>query len=267
MSEVRRQASMWRRVGALSAFAAGLAACGISADEDVTRIPADEVGAIANTTTTTTTTTTVPPTIPPTSMVDSLPTTTTSSTTTTTLVAAEQTPVTLFFARRGDAESLRRVPTLQFGEVTLDDLIFLLSNPDERLLTQGFTTAVPDGLVLSTEMLSVHTVVDLDPTVFNAMTDAEQNQAIAQLVLTLTYFVSPVFGPVGPVEFRVGGQPISVLIPGEGASDPGEPVSFRQFEPWIDPSTGEPVAPTTTTEPPETAPPASVAAEPTLPPG
>lgn len=255
-------ASTWARTGVLLAVAGALAACGISADQDVTRIPADEIGAIANTTTTTTTTTTVPPTVPPTSTPQSLPpVTTTTTTTTTTLPAVELTPVTLYFARRGDTESLRRVSTLQVGQLTLDDLILLLSDPRQDILADGLTTAVPTDLVVSTELQSVHTVVDFDPAVFDRMTDAEQNQAIAQLVLTLTAFVSPVFGPVGPLEFRYGGQPISVLIPGEGASEVGEPVSYRQFERWVETSTGEPTATAVTnvTEPPGTVPPETAA--------
>lgn len=268
MTSDRRPASAWIRATVLGATAVGLAACGISTDQDVTRIPPNDIGALANTTTTTTTTTTVPATVPPTSTAESLPPVTTTSTTTT-VVAAETTPVTLFYARRGDSETLRRVPTLQIGEVTLDDLIFLLTNPSDEITDNNLTTAVPPGLVLTTDMQSVQTVVDLDPAVFDPMTDAEQNQAIAQLVLTLTYFVSPVFGPVGPVEFRLGGEPMTVLIPGEGASNAGEAVSYRQFEPWIETSATDPTTTSTTppTAPPPTEPPGTAAPQTTLPPG
>lgn len=259
MNESFRPASVWARVAVLSAVAVGLAACGFSADDSVTRIPSNELGALANTTTTSTTSTTLPPTSPPTSTPVSVAlSTSTTSTTTTTLAPVETTPVDLFFAPRGDNESLRGVVFNQVGDVRLDDLVRLLSEPPAEVTQGNLTTAVTPGLVVSTEMLQLHTVVDLDPAEFEAMTDVNQNLAIAQLVLTLTSYFDPDNGPIGAVEFRVGGEPISVLIRGEGASDPGELVGYSHFRAWIDVAS-EPGGPPTSTlpDPPATTEPAT----------
>ncbi|HWL43293.1 MAG TPA: GerMN domain-containing protein [Ilumatobacter sp.] len=265
MNASTRHASVRTRVTVLCAIAAGLAACGISADNDVTRIAPNELGpALANTTTTTTTTTTVVPTTPPTSSPVSPPetTTTTTSTTTTTIEPVESTQLDLYYVPRGDSESLRRVPVRAVPDATLDDVIRLLYEPPESVAQFNLTTAVTPELVSMTpEVQPLSIVVDLDQATFEAMTDANQNVAIAQLVLTLGSFTIPDEGQVGGVAFRVGGEPISVLIPGEGASDPGEPVGFRQFRPWVETTTGDtttttaaPTTPPLPTEPPNASP-------------
>ncbi len=254
-------ASLAARLAVLLAVAAGLVACGFSEDGEVTRIAPNELGALANTTSTTsTTTTTVPVTTPMTTTPASLPETTTTSTT---IELVETHLVSVFYPPRGDNQSLRRVPVRAAPDATLDDLIRLLYEPPDLIAEINLTTAVTPGLVgASPEIFPLHVVVDLDPTVFDRMTDANQNLAIAQLVLTLGDFRMADGGPVGAVAFEVGGEPISVLIPGQGASDPGEPVGYRQFEAWIEPSTATvTTAPdaTTPTEPPSatTGPPSS----------
>jgi hypothetical protein len=257
-----RPASIGLRVAVLGAVAAALAACGISADERVTHIPADDLGALANTTTTsttttTTTTTTLPPaTSPPTSTPPSLPF---ETTTTSTIEVVELEDVVVYYVPRGRDEVVKQVTLQQVGEPTLTDVLRLLSEPPTPIRNSNLTTEVDPELVRSTSMERLYTVVDLDGETFDRMSDPNQRQAIAQLVLTLTVFVTPDRGPVGPVVFTVDGEDIQIPIPELGASEPGEPIAFRDFESWIDTTpTGEPVPVTsgpTTTPPTSSEPP------------
>lgn len=260
MSTTARPASVWARVATLTAVAAALAACGISAEGDVTRIAPNELGLLANTTTTTTTTTTtVPATVPATSTPLSLAP---EPTTTTTIELVETNLVSVFYPPRGDNQSLREARVRTAPDATLDDIIRLLYEPPDAIAQINLTTAVtPDLVVGRPEVLPLHVVVDLDQAAFERLTEANQDLAIAQLVLTLSDFDMPDGGPVGAVAFRVGGEPISVLIPSQGASDAGEPVGYRQFEAWIDTTPDPTTATTSPTTSPSTAPP------PTEPPG
>ena len=105
-------------------------------------------------------------------------------------------------------------------------------------------------------MLRLYTVVDLDGEEFERMSDPSQRQAIAQLVLTLTNFVTPDRGAIGAVVFTVDGEEIQVPIPELGASDPGEPITFSDFNSWVDTTpTDEPVP--VTSAPPDTVPPST----------
>ena len=261
-----RPASIGLRAAILCAAAAGLAACGISADERVTHIPPDDLGGLANTTTTTTTTPPPPATALPTSTPVSLPIETTTTTSTIEVVRLED--VDVYYVPRGRDEVVKKVTLQQVGEPTLDDVTRLLAAPPTPVRNSNLTTEVTPDLVRSTTMERLYTVVDLDRETFDRMSDPNQRQAIAQLVLTLTNFVTPDRGAIGAVLFTVDGEDIPVLIPGLGASEPGEPIAFPDFESWIDTApTGDPVpvtsAPTTT--PPSTGPPAP--ADTSTPPG
>lgn len=257
MSTSIRISSVAARLAAPLALAAALTACGISAQDRVTHIPADDLGALAQTTTTTTTTTTVPVTAP-----TVVPTSTpveTTSTTTTTLELIRYRPVNFYFVPRGQDEMVKRVPLDLLPDATVLDVLAFLSNPPAALASQNLTTEVRPGLVASYHMERLYTIVDLDPEVFGRMTDTDQRQAIAQLVLTLTNFVTPDRGSIAAIVFTVGGEEIAVPIPG-GSVNPGEPVAFVDFEPWIDAATL-----TTTTTAPTTAPPTPPTTAPTPP--
>ena len=258
-----RPASIGVRVTLLCSVAVALAACGISADERVTHIPADDLGALANTTTTsttttTTTTTTLPPeTSPPTSTPPSLPF---ETTTTSTIEVVPLEDVDIFYVPRGRDETVKKVTVQQVGEPTLNDVIGLLAEPPAPVRNNSnLTTEVTPDLVRRATMQRLYTVVDLDRETFERMSDPNQRQAIAQLVLTLTSFVSPDRGAIGAVVFTVDGEDIQIPIPELGASDPGEPIAFRDFASWVDTNpTGDPVAVTnapTTTPPATTDPP------------
>jgi hypothetical protein len=253
-------ASVGLRAAVLCAAAAALAACGISADERVTHIPADDLGALANTTTTTTsttTTTTTPATTPSTSTPPSLPV---ESTTTSTIEVVPLEDVDIYYVPRGRDDVVKKVPLKQAGEPTLNDVIRLLAEPPTAVRNSNLTTEVGPDLVRRASMERLFTTVDLDGERFNAMSDANQRQAIAQLVLTLTSFVTPDRGAIGAVVFTVDGEQIQIPIPELGASDPGEPVAFSDFDSWVDTTPiGEPV---TVTSAPTSAPPTSLAPPP-----
>jgi hypothetical protein len=250
-----RPASIGFRAALLCGVAAVLAACGISADERVTHIRADDLGGLANTTTTTTTsttTTTTPATVPPSSTPPSLPV---ESTTTSTIEVSHLEDVVVFYVPRGRDDVVKEVPLRQVGEPTLNDVVRLLTEPPTVVRNSNLTTEVVPDLVRSTTMERLYTVVDLDRETFDRMSDPNQRQAIAQLVLTLTNFVTPDRGAIGAVVITVDGEDIPLPIPELGASDPGEPLAFRDFASWIDTTPpGEPVP--VTSAPPTTDPPA-----------
>lgn len=253
MSNLPSGASIWARVGVAVVAAVAIAACGISPDSGVTHIPAGDLGDVTATTTTTTTTTTtvVPETSPATSSTPSLPPeTTTTSTTTTTIESVQSWPVSVYYVPRGDDTTVKKV-VVQQAEPTVNDVLRLLSSPLPRVTELDLSTAVTPDLVASYDIQRRQTNLDLDPTAFERMTEAKLRQAIAQLVLTLTTFVPAEQGAIGAVSFSVGGEPISVIIPGEGQTDPGEPVVFGDFRSWIDPPLD---GPATTTAPPTTTP-------------
>jgi hypothetical protein len=253
-----RPASIGLRAALLCGAAAALAACGISVDERVTHIRADDLGGLANTTTTTTTsttTTTMPVSAPPTSTPPSPPAQSTTTSSTIEVVHLED--VVVFYVPRGRDDVVKEVPLKQVGEPTLNDVVRLLTEPPTAVRNSNLTTEVVPDLIRSTTMERLYTVVDLDPETFDRMSDPNQRQAIAQIVLTLTNFVTPDRGAIGAVVITVDGEDIPLPIPELGASEPGEPIAFRDFESWIDTTpTADPVpvtsAPTTTptTDPP-----------------
>src|SRR5690606_32312328 len=156
--------------------------------------------------------------------------------------------VDVFYVPRGRDEVVKKVPLRQVGEPTLNDVITLLSDPPTQVRNSNLTTEVAPDLVRRATMQRLYTVVDLDRETFERMSDPNQRQAIAQLVLTLTSFVTPDRGAIGAVVFTVDGDDIPIPIPELGASDPGEPIAFRDFASWVDTNpTGDPVAVTNAT--------------------
>jgi hypothetical protein len=61
--------------------------------------------------------------------------------------------------------------------------------------------------------------VTLDPTVLDRMSEPNRQRAIAQIVLTLTSFVTTDAGAIGFVQFEVDGEGFSVFAPGLGGSE------------------------------------------------
>jgi hypothetical protein len=240
-----------------------LAACGIGNDARPTIIPSDELPPVlANTTTTTTTT---PATVPPTATLLTLPAE--PVVTTTTVPQIPTVAVTAFFVPTGTDGLVRAVQIPRAAPVGTADVVNLLENPPPQLQELGLTTALRSGLVtgINVEELGL-AWVNLDGAVFDQMTDVRQRQAIGQLVLTLTSFTTPDRGNIGSVVFTKSGEPLSIILPGAGATALGEPVGYSDFQSLVDDAaTATPSTTTTTSAPPATAPPAAPVT--TAPPG
>ena len=89
--------------------------------------------------------------------------------------------------------------------------------------------------------------VVLNRNVLDRMSNPAQQRAIAQIVLTLTSFVTNDAGAIGFVRFEVDGEGFSVYVPGfDGTSEAGEPLAFTDFSVLIE-TTPTPTSATTTT--------------------
>ncbi len=229
-----------------------LVACSLPTDERVSPYnPADLPGNLTNTTTTTTTTTTTSTTVPP--VTESLPggqTTTTSSTTT---IAPPLTSPVVIFYTIGFTDEVQAIRRELIAPVPIRLVLEQLESPLFDIGPYGLRSSVRSGLILGDVLLerAVATVV-LDPLVLGRLSNDEQRRAIAQIVLTLTSFVTAEEGAIGFVRFEVDGDGFSVFVPSLGGnSDPGEALAFVDFASWVvETSLSSPT--TTTTNPPST---------------
>jgi hypothetical protein len=233
-----------RRVVLLTAAVLGLVgACSLPVDERVTpldqrAIPDDLTE--PTTTTTTTTSTTVPPTTAPQDTgVDSVDTTTTTQPT----IPTET--VTVYYTR-GPSDVMQPVGVPRPVLTPVEELVSLLERPTG--IGELRTSLLP-GLIDDISPVERATVtVVLDPDILDRMSEPNRQRAIAQIVLTLTSFVTADAGAIGLVRFEVDGEGFSVFVPGfGGSSEPGEPLAFDDFSSLIVTSPSPTTATTTTT--------------------
>jgi hypothetical protein len=248
-------AKLHRRVAALLALPLVLIGCNLPADEGVTPIDPDDLPlALANTTTTSTTTTTTT-TVPPVTSepVETDPTTTTSST-----LAVATAPVDLYYVGRtvdGMQLIIRQLP----APVSLDSVISQLQQPPPELDVFGVDTALREGLITGHVLERSVLTISLNSAVFDAMSEDDQREAIAQMVLTFTSFAVPGAGNIGSVIVQVDGVPIPVFKPADGTTgEPGAAVYFDDFSTLIVGTTNTPP----TTAPTGSAPPTQSTAPP-----
>lgn len=243
-----------RILAALAVPVALLAACSLPADESVTPIDRDVLGAaIANTTTTstsTTTTTTVPSTDPEGTTGGSSPA---DPSTTTTELPTATSRVDLYYTI-GFGDEIARLTRELREDPSIQEVIGELEAPRDDVRGFGLRTAVPRGMVLATTVERGTATIDLDPEVIDGMTDSNLGRAIAQLVLTVTSFRPANSGGIGLVGFVVDGEGLAVFVPARGgSSEEGEELAFEDFAPLIagptGPTTTEPQDPTSTTPP------------------
>ncbi len=235
------------RSGLLYLLATLVTACGLSGEDRVTPIGqaiADDLTATTTTsTTTTTTTTTVPTSTEPSGTPDDSTTTTTPLTVTA--------PVDLFYVF-GATDDLQRI-TLQLpAGLAIPQLILELEQPADEVRGFNARTAVRQGLIADVTLERGLATVVLNQEVYNGMSGTEVNQAIAQIVLTLTLFRTTNEGAIGQVRFESdSGAPISVFLPSLGTtSEPGQAVAFTDFSSRVIDAPSVPTTTTTTSHPP-----------------
>ena len=219
--------------------------CSLPTDERVTPYnPADLPEDLTNTTTTTTTTTT--PTVPSSiSPPDGQSTTTTTSTT----VAAPLTsPVDIYYTL-GFSDEMQKIRRDQIPPVPIDAVIKQLETPVGDIAQYGLRSTVRPGLIADVQLDRATATVALNPSVLDRLSNDEQRRAIAQIVLTLTSFLTADEGAIGFVRFEVDAEGLAVFVPSlGGSSDPGEPMAFVDFADLVvDTSLTSPTTTTTTT--------------------
>lgn len=205
---------------AVTALAVALVACGVPGAGEFEQIEEGQIPyGLAETTTTrppTTTSTTRPP----------QTTTTTPELTTTTLALQD---VRLYFLTGLQLVPIQRA--LAAPATPSQVLAALVEGPPTGELGVGLRTALPatDGLVVTLER-GVATV-DLPAGYVDRIPATEQRRAIAQIVLTLS-----VLPRASLVVFREAGEPLAVPRGRGDLSDPGEPVTFEDYEPLLSPT-------------------------------
>jgi hypothetical protein len=194
-----------------------LLACGVPSVGEFEQIEEGQIPyGLAETTTTrpTTTTTTRPP----------LPTTTVVETTTT--LALED--VRLYFLTGLQLVPIQR--SLAAPATPSQVLAALVEGPPSGELGVGLRTALPptDDIVVTLERGTA--TVDLPAGYVDQIASSEQRRAIAQIVLTLSVLPRASF-----VVFLENGEPLAVPRGGGDLSDPGEPVTYEDYEPLLSP--------------------------------
>ncbi|MEO6570081.1 MAG: GerMN domain-containing protein [Ilumatobacteraceae bacterium] len=254
-----RSSNHGRRLIATVGIALLVVACSIPRDERVTpynqgELPPD----IANTTTSTSTTTTTTTTVPEVS-VPAGETTTTVVESTTTIAITVTAPVDIYYTV-GFSDVLQRLRQNLPVDRTIQTVIAQLESPVQEVRAGNYRSSVLPGLIASVAPVNGTATVTLDQDVLDRMSNPNQRRAIAQIVLTLTSFVTNDEGAIGQVRFEVDGEQIEVFVPALGASSlSGEAVSFSDFRSLVV------SAPPSATTVPTDDPPAS-AAPPTSPP-
>lgn len=241
--------SFHRRIAMIGVALIGLVGgCSLPVDQRVTpldqnAIPDDLTEATTTTTTTTEPTTTT--TVPEDTTVDTV-----DLTTTTQPVIPIET-ITVFYTR-GLTDVMQPVNVPLVSPTPIEELIPLLERPT-GISDAGLRTSLLPGLIDDIFVDRGTATVLLDPDLLDRMSNTNQQRAIAQIVLTLTSFVTADAGAIGFARFEVDGEGFSVFVPGFGGqSEPGEPLAFTDFSALIVTSPTPPTAATTTTIPVET---------------
>lgn len=225
-----------------------MVACSLPTDERVSPYnPADLPADLTNTTTTSTTTTTTLPIVP-----DSAPPGQDSTTSTSTVAPPLTSPVEIFYTI-GFSDEVQPVRRDLFSPVPISAVISQLESPSRDITAGGLRSAVRAGLIKEVLLERATATVVLDPVALDRLSNDEQLRATAQIVLTLTSFVTADEGAIGFVRFEVDGDAIAVFVPSlGGSSDPGEPLAFIDFaslvvETSLAPPLGTPTTSTSTT--------------------
>ena len=245
-----------RRVAVLCLAVVALGVgCSLAVDERVTpldqsAIPDELTEPTTTTSTTTTTTTTAPPTtVPDDTSVD------TAESTTTTQPLIQMETITVYYTR-GLTDVMQPIGVARPAGTPVTELIPLLERPTGLGDTILRTSLLP-GLIEDIFIERGTATVMLDPDILDRMSNPVQQRAIAQIVLTLTRFVTADAGGIGYVRFEVDGEGFSVYVPGFGGqSEDGELLAFTDFSMWIVSSPTPPTTATTTTAVPTSEPPA-----------
>lgn len=237
-----------------------LAACSLPVDERVTPLDQSDFpdDLTEETTTTTTTTTTLPTTtVPDDTSVG------TEETTTTSVPAVPTEAVTVYYTR-GVTDVMQPVEVRRGINTPVLELVALLERPT-GISEVGFRSAVRPGLINDIVVDRGTATVALDPDVLDRMSEANRQQAIAQIVLTVTSFRTTDAGAIGRVRFEVDGEGFPVFVPAfGGSSEPGEELAFTDFQSLIA-TTPTPTTSTTTTTTTATTTPTTTTSTPSVP--
>lgn len=209
--------------GLLALTVSTVASCGVPRVGEFQQIEDGQIPyGLAETTTTRPPTTTTSTTRPP------LPTTTAPAVTTTTLALQD---VQLYFLTGLQLVPIQR--SLASPATPSQVLAALVEGPPSGELGVGLRTALPptDGIVVTLER-GVATV-DLPAGYVDQIAGTEQRRAIAQIVLTLS-----VLPRASLVVFEEAGEPLAVPRGRGDLSEPGEPVTFEDYEPLLSPAAG-----------------------------
>lgn len=203
----------------LLALICSVAACGLSGELVVTNYRDGELPEAL--TATTSTTVNVPPTsLPPDSSVGS---------TTSMVPPVQVAAVNLYYVIPG-SENLQRLILNLPEPVTVAQVVSQLERPTSDVFAFNLQTAVRFGLIESLVLDRGTATVGLRHELLAVMSDTQTRNAIAQIVLTLTSFVTSTEGAIGQVTFTLDGAPISVYLPSSGTnSEPGTPVAYVDF--------------------------------------
>jgi hypothetical protein len=231
-----------RRAGMLALAALGFAGgCSLPVDERVTPLDQNAIpDDLTEATTTTTTTTTLPPTtLPADTSVDS------AETTTTTQPVIPTEVITVYYTR-GLTDVMQPVEVVRAIGTPVRELILLLERPT-GISEAGLRTSVLSGMIGDILVERGTATVVLDQDILDRMSNANQQRAIAQMVLTVTSFRTTDVGGIGRVRFEVDGEGFPVFVPAfGGSSEPGEELAFTDFQSLIA-TTPTPATTTTTT--------------------
>jgi len=220
MTTRRRVLAALSPIATLVAAGVLVVACGVPRVSEFQQIEDDQIPyGLAETTTTRPPTTTTSTTRPP-------QTTTTLPQITTTTLALQD--VRLYFLTGLQLVPIQR--SLAAPATASQVLAALVEGPPSGQLGVGLRTALPstDDIVVTLER-GVATV-DLPAGYVDQIPATEQRRAIAQIVLTLS-----VLPRASLVVFQQAGEPLAVPRGRGDLSEPGEPVTFEDYEPLLSP--------------------------------
>ncbi|MFZ9017852.1 MAG: GerMN domain-containing protein [Ilumatobacteraceae bacterium] len=249
---------------AVATIAITCSGCSIPVDQRTTAL---EQGAFPDELTATTTTTTTPTTTSTSAPAPEASVPTESTTTTMAPIPVE--PVTVYFAR-GLTDVMQAVEIVRPIGTPVLELIELLERPS-GITEAGLRTTVLPGLIDDIVVDRGTATVVLDRTVLDRMSNTNQQRAIAQIVLTVTSFRTVDAGGIGRIRFEVDRTGFPVFVPAfGGTSDPGEELSFTDFQsliattptPAVTTTTSLPTTTTVPSEPPSSDPPDGSTEEP-----
>jgi len=232
-------------VAALVVLALVMVSCGVpTGDDTFAEIPPAEVpfglAATSTTTTTTTTTTTIP-----------LTPDTTAAASTTTPIRLD--PAEVYFLSRGRLQPVVIELPPGFSADQVADVLEAGPPPDV-----GLETLIEDGLIVSSAESRAVLTVDLDDTTFAEIPNAEQTEAIAQIVMTMISSLRR----VGLVNFTIENELIAVKKGNSLLSDVGEPLSYEDYSALLVNPPPPNETDTTSTEPPVASDPSSTSTAP-----